>query len=238
MVETFKKVIRIVVNVLVAFIIIIAAFFILVTLSTRAKGDKVPSVFGYSFLTVQSGSMEGTFSEGDVIVIKKCDAEDINKDDIISFWTTIESRRVINSHRVIDVIKDGDITQFQTKGDANSQQDNYVVSKSEVIGKYKARIPLVGNILDVVSTSIGFLLIIILPLLLFFLYQLYRVIMIATDMKKQAVIEANNQSKQATMDEVEAAKAEAQAMLEEAKRQKAEAEAALKAAQEAKKDDE
>jgi hypothetical protein len=46
------------------------------------------------------------------------------------------------------------------------------VHESEIVGKFKLRIPGIGKVLDYLQTSTGFLLIIVLPVLLFFVFHL------------------------------------------------------------------
>jgi hypothetical protein len=79
-----------------------------------------------------------------------------------------------------------------------------------------------GLVMNVLSSSTGFLVIIVLPMLLFFIYQVYHLIMVSINLKKAIAAEAA--AEQAGKDEeLERVRQE----LEEAKRLKAEAEAKL-----------
>lgn len=234
--DGIKGVIQTILGVVLAIIIVLAAFFVIVTFTMKGNSSEVPRIFGYSMMTVQSGSMEPTFSKGDVIIVKE--VEDLNTlqvDDIITFHTVIDMKSVINTHRIIKIFNDDpSMVQFVTKGDANDEADYSVVGGGNVIGKYQFYIPKLGQALDFLSTSMGFLLIIVLPLLLLFLYQAYNLINVIVEMKKQAVIEAvDKTSSEAGITELEAAQAAAKAAIEEANRQKEAAQAAMQAAQEA-----
>lgn len=234
--KSVKGIIQTIFGVLLAMIVVLAAFFVIVTFTMKGNGTEVPRLFGYSMMTVQSGSMEPIFSEGDVIIVEEVeDLSELEVDDIITFHTVIDMKSVINTHRIIKVIDDNkDMIQFVTKGDANDIADMSIVGGGNVIGKYKLLIPKAGLVLDFLSTSMGFLIVIVLPLLLLFLYQAYNLINVIVEMKKQAVIDAvSEKSRETGISELEAAKAAAKEALAEANRQKEAAAAAMKAAQEA-----
>lgn len=81
--------------------------------------------------------MEPTINVGDVVIVKKCNANDIEIDDIIEYarkdFTVI--------HRVIDKYqKDGEFF-FITKGDNNNNVDSDHVREDMLRGKVIARIP-------------------------------------------------------------------------------------------------
>lgn len=233
--RSIKGIIHTILGVLLAMIVVLAAFFVIVTFTMKGSNTEVPRLFGYSMLTVQSGSMEPTISEGDVIIVEEVkDLEDLEEGDIITFHTVIDMKSVINTHRIVEITEEGDMIQFITKGDANEEADLSVVGSGNVIGKYSLRIPKVGLVLDFLSTSMGFLIVIVLPLLLLFLYQAYNLVNVIVEMKKHAVIEAvEEKSREAGIGEIEAAQAAARQAIEEANRQKEAAAAAMKAAQEA-----
>lgn len=234
--KSIKGIIQTIMGVLLAMIVVLAAFFVIVTFTMKGNGAEVPRLFGYSMMTVQSGSMEPTFSKGDVIIVEKTDdLSELEEGDIITFHTVIDMQSVINTHRIVEVMHEGEnMTKFVTKGDANDEADLSVVGGGNVIGKYKLYIPKVGLLLDFLSTSMGFLIIIVLPLLLLFLYQAYNLINVIVEMKKQAVLAAvEEKSRETGVSELEVAQAAAKEAIEEANRQKEAAAAAMKAAQEA-----
>lgn len=231
-----KGIIRTVFGVVLAMVVVLAAFFVIVTFTMKGSGAEVPRLFGYSVMTVQSNSMEPTFVKGDIIIVKQVeDLSTLKKGDIITFHTIIDMQSVINTHRIVRVFDDDSgMVQFETKGDANDEADMSVVGGGSIIGEYKYLVPKLGIAIDFLSTSVGFLLIIVLPLLLLFLYQAYHLINVIVEMKKQAVLDAVSQtSKDKGVSEVEAAQAAAREAIEEANRQKEAAQAAMKAAQEA-----
>lgn len=175
-----KKTLRIVADVLAWIVIVLSA---LMTLSvfTAQNDDGIPRIGDTMLFNIQTVSMQGTINKGDSILVKAVNFNDLKKGDIISYWTTINGERAVNTHRIMQVVgKDtGDIPYFQTAGDNNKNPDgsvmydDYLVSPFDIVGIYKARLPFLGAILDFLKTATGFFCCIILPLAVYFIYQLY-----------------------------------------------------------------
>lgn len=94
----------------------------------RAKGNRMPSILGYSFAVVVSGSMEPEIAVGDVVVIKS--QEEYVRGDVVTFYDSSMDDYV--THRIILVADDG---TYLTKGDANDTDDKMAVPKAAVVGK-------------------------------------------------------------------------------------------------------
>jgi signal peptidase len=184
-----KKALKITLSVL-AWVLLIFALLITIMVFTSDKNNGVPSLFGRMPLTVESGSMEPTFKEGDLIISKEID--DINElkvDDVISFWTNeiVEGQNVINTHRIVEIKKDENGTRsFITKGDNNEQNDTYVVYASKIIGKWTGtRMAGIGKAMKFLKTKTGFLVCILIPMALFFLFELFKLVMVIVQMRQQ-----------------------------------------------------
>ena len=94
-------------------------------------------LFGRSFARVMTGSMSPSISEGDYIIIKSGDLNELKKGDIITFYSedpTIYGK--LNTHRIIGVAEDG---SYITKGDANAEADPVTVKRSKIVGKYAGK---------------------------------------------------------------------------------------------------
>ena len=230
---TIKKVLSIAVQVLLWIIILLAALFAFTTLATR-DNKNVANLAGYTPMTVLSDSMSPTFNHGDLIIIKKCDPDTLVVGDIVTFHTIIENEYALNTHRIVEIDDSEGYRVYSTKGDNNAIADQRTILSSDIAGKYVGRVPLLGHVMQFLSSSVGFLVVIVLPLLVFFIYQVYHLVMVSIKLKKavaaEAAIEAA-ESASAVSDEkalaAEQARKEAEAALEEARRLKAEAEAAL-----------
>lgn len=144
-----SKILSKVFSFLMAIVLIFAAY-LFITVVTTEKG-KVPSVFGYSFLRVATGSMEPTIHTNTLIIMKKTDPADIKVDDIICFYSTDPKiMNIPNTHRVVEINMEDGKPVFTTKGDANYLQDDYTVTGDRLVGVYQGSLD-VGNVLKIMQ---------------------------------------------------------------------------------------
>ena len=99
---------------------------------------RVPRIFGYSVINIISGSMGDTIPEGSYILVQQVDADEIEKDDIICFYSSDPAIYGIpNTHRVVsDPIHTDSGIEFVTQGDANNGPDKYTAKGENLIGRY------------------------------------------------------------------------------------------------------
>ena len=100
------------------------------------------------------------------------DTGELRNGDIITYWTVINGERVLNTHRIHEVYDGGGYLIFATKGDNNTIADPLTVHESEIVGKYAFRVPGIGKVFDYLQTSTGFLIVVVVPVFLFFLFHL------------------------------------------------------------------
>lgn len=248
--KAMKRAGTIVISVILWAIILLAALYAFTTMATK-DDQNVASILGYTPLVVETDSMKPTFESGDLIFIKKCDTSKLNEGDIITFHTIIDNQYALNTHRIQKIDEANGVRSYTTIGDNNNGvADQHVISDGDIVGKYIGHVAGLGKVMNFLSSSMGFLIVIVLPMLLFFIYQVYNLIMISIRLKKAMAVEnaeeianARIQQEKADQaaDEAARAKDEAQAALEEAKRLKEEAEAlkakAEKELKEARKDE-
>ena len=222
-----KRAANVLLSVILWAVILVAALYAFTTMATR-DNQNVSNLFGYTPLVVKSDSMAPTFETGDLIVIKKCDPQTLKEGDIICFHTIINNEYALNTHRIKSIEAVGDARSYTTIGDNNNGiADQHVISDGDIVGKYVTSIPKIGKVMDFLSGSTGFLIVIVLPMLLFFIYQVYHLITISINLKKAIAQESANM--QAAKD-AEAALAEAKRMREEAEAIRAQAQADLEKA--------
>lgn len=177
-----KRVIRktsiIAINVLTVIICVFVLIFAIISISNGKNGYN--NVFGSTVLAVKTGSMSGpnkdSFDEGDLIVAKilKGDAKkELQKGDVITFWTLKDGSRELNTHRIIDVETSGGTVYYTTKGDASTGQDDLRVPDYEVVAKYSYKIKNLGEPLNFLQSSTGFLVLIVVPSILAVGYCVY-----------------------------------------------------------------
>ena len=94
-------------------------------------------IFPIKPIGIASGSMEPNYNVGDVVLVKKCNANDIQVGDVIEYVRKDYS--VI--HRVKEKYQEDGEFFFITKGDNNGEDDKDPVSETKVKGKVIARIP-------------------------------------------------------------------------------------------------
>lgn len=242
--QSVKKVASIALSVVMWIIILVAALYAFTTLATREDGS-VSNIAGFTPLTVQSDSMAPTFNKGDLIVIKKCDTSKLEVGDIVTFHTIIDNEYALNTHRIAAIDEVNGMRSFTTKGDNNDVADTHIISDGDIVGKYVFALPQMGKVMDFLSSSMGFLIVIVLPMLVFFIYQVYHLIVVGMNLKRAmaeedrlaaaaAIVDAEGTAAGAaaatvTADNAAEQLAQAEAKLEEARRLKAEAEAAMNA---------
>ena len=192
-----KKAINIAVNILLWIIVALSAIVTVLVFTSQSNGG-VPSLLGITPISIQTESMKPTLNKGDLVLTKKVDIKTLEVDDIISFWTIVDNQKVINTHKIVEITGDGvtSIVTLKTKGDANPTEDEKTVYPSDVISKYTGtKLPHLGALLTFLQTATGFLLCIVFPLVLFFLFQLYKFIKTLVEIKKETVTELTEQQK-------------------------------------------
>ncbi len=108
------------------------------------------------YSVVMSGSMKPTLNEGDIIIIKHVNPDEIQLDDIIVFWAKSWGSYDPGTpvvHRVID-IQYSDGYWYQTQGDNNPSSDPYTAYVN-VIGKVIQILPYLGFLAYYVNTVGG-----------------------------------------------------------------------------------
>lgn len=182
-----NKVFKVILNVMLGIIIVIAAIITIVSLNTKEKG--VANINGYIPFSIQSSSMEKAIHKGDLIITKKYNSEELKVGDVISFFSLEQNIKIIKTHRIIEIVKDGGMTSYVTKGDNNELPDAVKVAPGDVVARYDGKkIEKVGYVLDFFKSKYGFLFCIILPIFIFFIYQLYTFIELVVEVKKEQAI--------------------------------------------------
>ncbi|MBO6140770.1 MAG: signal peptidase I [Ruminococcus sp.] len=189
-----KKALSIILNIL-AWIILLFALLVTVLVFSSSRNGDTANLFGYIPLTVESNSMKPTFEEGDLIIIKEIDdLYDLKKGDVITYWTIIDGKRVKNTHRIVEINEYETSRSFVMKGDNNDKNDDETVLPSDIIGKWgETKIPGGGKVMDFLRTKKGFFICIVIPMIIFFLFELYKFIVTLVEVKKPALSEADEE---------------------------------------------
>ena len=205
-----KKILSIALNTLIWLFVIFSVVITVLVFSAQGSADGVPALFGKSLVTISSDSMKPVYKMGDLVFMEKIGDEEkftLGVDTIITFRAPVDLNDDdmsgdINTHRIVEVIDkngDGDAEEYVTKGDAVGGKDNegdnpYTVKPASIIGTCTedGKIRGLGNVITFLRSSLGFFLCIVLPLILFFLYELYNFVsIIVTERAKRAAADAS-----------------------------------------------
>ncbi len=177
----FTKYLRWAGNTIVIFLLAIMVVPVFFSVSSKLSPDGMPKVADYKLMVVLSGSMSPVFKAGDVIVVSGAKKSDqYQKGDIITFKDPEDSRRIV-THRVTEVIRDGNGVSYRTKGDANNVADLKPVPAENVIGQQKWRIPYFGRLVEFAKTKKGLVWLILVPGILIIVSELRSIAKAITD---------------------------------------------------------
>ena len=132
-----KKVWDIVTSVLVVLVVLFAVFLM---------GSRI---VGLQVFNVISGSMEPTYSVGDLLYVKTVDPDSVKVGDPITF--VLNEDLVVATHRVVKI--DSENREFTTKGDANETEDAAPVHFNNLVGVPVFSIPLLGYVSAYIQSS-------------------------------------------------------------------------------------
>lgn len=172
--EKIKRIIHYIFTVIMysVFLIMILVFLVIIInfidqKNNLKKGIQKPALV--SAYTIVSPSMVPNINVLDVIITTRVsDPSKIKVGDVITFNSTdYRSSGVTVTHRVKKVEKTSDGKYlFTTKGDANNTEDATRQPFSSIYGKVLLRLPKLGYIQYILSTVLGWLLLIIVPTVL------------------------------------------------------------------------
>ncbi len=158
-----KKYANTVKKVLAVILVILIYNIILIFISAENDGIEL---FGYRAYVITSDSMEPAINNGDAIVVKNCEEEDLQTGDVITF----EQNQEVITHRIQKIEEDQTTKEktYITKGDNNNIEDSENIKYSAIIGKCILTIPYLGKIILVLENKLIILIIILIILIVFF----------------------------------------------------------------------
>lgn len=166
-----KKVLRFVWSILECIIII---YVVLMTSILLSKNKYGYTQFGkYTISSVNLVSERGIkdAKEGDLLIVKN--SNDIKTGDVIYYYVVYNESYVIQSDPVLEVESD-DFSSVYTIDRGGTM----TIASSRVLGKERKIYHGLGGILSVLESKLGFLFLVLLPVLVIFIYQVYELVMI------------------------------------------------------------
>ena len=135
-------------------------------------GMQMPSIFGFSYAVVTTGSMEPEIKAGEFVLAHK--QNEYKAGDVCSY----KGVSIPVTHRVMEVTRDNDgkITHYITAGDANFNEKNELVYDGEIsadrfIGKIIFHSRWIGDAIGFIRTPYGTVLIILFGAGIYFVSQ-------------------------------------------------------------------
>lgn len=220
--KILKKVINVIIDLLVICILIISACILTLSLTSQDTGS--PNIFGYTLNTIQTASMEPEMYAGDLVIGRNTpDADNYSVGDIVFFQSSVYSEEeqteilAVKCHRIVKIKEENGLTKYLTKGDNNEvsdiETDGWLTS-DKILGIYETegykgtKIEGLGSVIDFLQSFWGFFFVIVLPMILFFIYELIRVIMnMVAYTKEKALVAAAEAAQSAELTEAQKQKA-------------------------------
>ena len=163
-----KKVLKIVFGVLVTLYLILVVFVTGYLLNRNDYG--VPMFLG-KYLVFVEESLEPTFKEHSLIMITPTKFDEVQVGENIFFYDTYSAEKRIRYTEVTkkEVVNEKEVT--------NTLKDNNAISSSYVLGNEKNTTVLngFGQFLYIVQSRWGFLFLVVFPLFLAFIYEIYSI---------------------------------------------------------------
>ena len=206
-----KKVGKIIGDVLVAIVMVFAILMTVLVITSTKSETGLPSLMGKAVFNVETDSMDGEdgFPQGSLIIVELLDEKGIDQlkvGDVITFWRVFNDTQYLDTHRIVDgtewatipdEVKDGVWTHggtrlYVTRGD-NTPDIDFLSDASgpeyatvnNIVGKWTGvAIPKLGDIMKFLRSQFGFLICVVVPVALFFIYELYSFIATLMEGKK------------------------------------------------------
>lgn len=177
-----KKALNVFIDVVVIVILVFSLLIVILSVSTSYSG--ISNLFGIAPISVASNSMEDTLMVNDLIfskVVNDPSETEFQIGDIVTFNQVIEGEMKLNTHRIVEIVQDKGVTYYRTQGDnksTNPEPDPELKTSDQILAKYTGnKIGGIGAFFSFIRTQLGFFLIILLPMIIFFIYEAIRVIM-------------------------------------------------------------
>ena len=146
--DTMQRISLFAARLIVVSVTAVSGLILLLIFLTSSTVAQVTKVEGFE---VTSGSMSPVFEPGAVVLshlLSKQEARNMNVGDIVTFKSASDSSFLI-THRIVEVQNAGtDGVFYTTKGDANQSVDLTHLAPSQIVGKYRTSIPLVGHLIE------------------------------------------------------------------------------------------
>ena len=163
---------------IIVILIIIGILLLLYFIDLKTKENKADWVAPlYGAYVIASGSMEPTIMTFDAIVTKRVDPEKLEVNDIITYRSEDPySLGIMITHRIIAIDYENGEKRYTLKGDDNNASDRLKVSGKQIYGKVVMVIPKIGYLQQVLATSYGWIIAVVVPSVGIIAYDLIKLV--------------------------------------------------------------
>lgn len=139
---------------------------------------------------IVSESMIPTIGVNDAIVVKKTDDNNLEIGDIITFSSKDYAYNGLTvTHRIVGIQNSASGERiYRTKGDNNVFVDTALVDLNSIYGKVVLIIPKFGYIKNFLTSIPGFITLIIMPILMVIVYEIYRIRKLLNKQKREITV--------------------------------------------------
>ncbi|NCA91734.1 hypothetical protein EOM82_00560 [bacterium] len=206
-----KKILDIVVTVLQVALVVVAITISAIVIANPVISTNEVSKGTTKLLPVLTNSMDGeakdSFAKGALVIAKKPkDVLSLEVGQIVTFVGTVNGSEALITHRIVEVIsdEDGKAVTYTTHGDNNPEDMKETVNPYKVLAVYSSHLDGVGSAILWLQTPTNFLLVIVLPLVLLFVYNIIMFVRMIMQAKVEKVKEdALGTGSNVTVDEEE-----------------------------------
>ncbi len=129
-------------------------------------------------------------SNGSLLLIK--DSSSFKVDDEVFYYDIRDQKYIVVSDRIVN-IEDG---KYIVDGvNENNEVVQVKLNNKKIIGKNYVKIGILGYLVDLLESKIGFLLLVILPIFIVFLYELIQFVIVFRTEKNSVRNSENNNTK-------------------------------------------
>lgn len=157
--------------------VVIVLYVVFITSCILFKNRYGFTQFGdYTFIPVVNDNEKyiKDVNKGDLLIAKKVDK--VSLSESIYFYTSENRNYIVREGKVTKVpMGDGD-TLYDITVEMLDKSVDTTVSGSKIVGKKSTLLPLLGSVLTFLESRTGFLLCVLLPIVIVFLYQIYEFI--------------------------------------------------------------
>lgn len=163
--------------------ILTTGFLFVVLISLIAFSSRFNLPGGYRAYSVLTGSMEPVIQTGSLILTRAPrSTNEIKMNNVITFEEPSYQNKFI-THRVNKIVESNPGVVFQTKGDANSNLDPWLITYGRIKGVYLMHFPYLGSLLEFIRSPLGIVIFVLIPVLLIVADESKNIISALADVK-------------------------------------------------------